>query len=114
MNLDNKNGKGGSSLTVFLPLVDVGAVTSFRLQDGETQLPTLSWQNVWAPGVYLIYGFRNSPLSLHLGTQYGPDLRKINAENNTIITSQAWKMINVGITVDIPVFNIYTWQKKSK
>lgn len=106
------NARGGWSLTAFFPVIDVGAVTSFRLQDGQTQLPTLSWQNVWAPGAYLILGFRNSPMTLNFGTQYGPDLRKINADDNTIITRQAWKMINVGLTVDIPVFNVYTRRKK--
>ncbi|TND10262.1 MAG: hypothetical protein FD123_510 [Bacteroidetes bacterium] len=106
--------KDGWSFSIFLPLIDVGAITSFRLQDGSTQLPTLQWQNVWAPGIYGIIGIRNSPLAIHLGTQYGPDLRKIDITNNTTITAPAWKMINIGLTADIPLFNLKTRMEPRK
>jgi len=107
-----KKGKEGMSFTLFFPLIDVGAVTSFRMQDSTAQLPTLAWENVWAPGVYAVVGLR-SCLSLYAGTQYGPNLRKIEADGTPII-SPAWKMLNAGVTVDIPIFNFYTRVEKKK
>ena len=66
--LDSKHQPNGSSGTLFLSVIDVGAVTAFRLQnDATSTLPSFSWSNILTPGAYLIYGFKSSPLSLGFG-----------------------------------------------
>jgi hypothetical protein len=103
----NQNAKGSSSATLFLSVIDVGAVTAFRLQNDNTaNLPDFTWANLLAPGGFFIYGFKNSPLSVSAGIQYGPGLRSLTATSTTVVPP-AWSM-RVGLLIDIPVFDFYT------
>ena len=95
------------SVTLFFPIIDVGAVTIFRLQDSQAVLPEMAWQDIISPGAYLVFGCRNSPLAFNFGTQYGPALRKVDQQTNEVIAKPGW-MLNVGVTVDIPVFSFHT------
>jgi len=103
-----KNDKlTGSSYTLFLSVLDVGAVTSFRLtHDAASTLPNLTWGNVIAPGGYFVYGFKNSPLSLGFGAQYGPQLSSVSTASAVTLPS-AWSA-RVFLAVDIPVFSFFT------
>lgn len=102
----------GSSSSIFFSLFDVGSVFAIRIQDGVSDLPELKFQNVFAPGVYYIYGFKDLPLSWMFGGQYGPQLRGFETTNSTdlnpIIIDRSNFRIGTGLTVDIPVFNFYT------
>ena len=95
------------SISLFVPILDVGGVTSFRLkEDGRTgELPELSFSNLIAPGGYLMFNLPKSPFTIGVGGQYGPQVRKITI-NETEISSSAWR---VGITasIDVPIFNLY-------
>jgi hypothetical protein len=70
-----------SSLGLFASLVDLGAVVSYRLtqkKDEYDGLPDdISLKQVFSPGLSLNIGFKNSPLTLGIGWQYTPELRKI-------------------------------------
>jgi hypothetical protein len=89
------------SLSAFVPLIDIGAVAAFRLFDNASPLPEQSWDNVLAPGFYLIWGLKNSPISIGLGGQAGPALRKVTVNE---VTSRNAR-IAATFTVDIPVFS---------
>jgi len=103
----HKGNLKGASNTIFFSIVDVGAITSFRLTNDTTKaLPEIKWENVIAPGVFYIYGFKNSPVSLGGGIQYGPQLRNIK-DNSAIILPSAWNY-RLFIAIDIPVLNFYT------
>ncbi|GAA3623266.1 hypothetical protein [Flavivirga jejuensis] len=101
----------GASWSVFVSVLDVGAVTAFRLTNDDTEaLPALKFENFLAPGVHIIHGFKNSPLSLSLGYQYGPQIRKIkDFENQDQINGSS---IRLGLLVDIPIINFYTKSEK--
>jgi hypothetical protein len=103
-------GNRGKSLGVFLPFVDVGAVTAFRVTDGETELADVSWDNVFAPGAYLTYGFGKCPISLNVGGQLGPELKTVNSDGTTVLTDKIWYW-RASIVVDIPLFDLFTHQK---
>lgn len=106
----------GHSLSLFASVIDVGAVTAFRLKNDEAKAPNVQWKNVIAPGAYLIWGIGNSPISLNLGIQYGPELRKVNVDGEDIevvIDTRAWRY-GAGLTVDIPLFNLYSRSEKVK
>jgi len=107
-----KDGKlAGDSHSIFLSAIDVGAVTSFRLtHDAAATLPNFTWQNVVAPGLFYVYGFKKSPLSLGGGAQYGPQLRSIS-DNSAEILPSAWNF-RVFLAIDIPVFSFYTKTEK--
>lgn len=98
------------SLGVFFPLIDVGAVTAFRLQDNVSSLPELAWKNVFAPGMYVVWGIGRTPLSLGVGGQYGPALRKVTKDNLTY--SAANYRVGMSLTVDIPLFFMHNGMRK--
>lgn len=105
----------GSSNTIFISALDLGAVTSYRLTHDSTQaLPDISFKNLIAPAAYYVYGFKKLPLSAGLGVQYGPELRSIKDNSPTILPS-AWS-IRLFLAIDIPFFNFYsrTEERKNK
>lgn len=96
-----------SSYTLFLSVLDIGAVTSYRLNDPmASSLPKLDFENFLAPGASLFYNFNRVPISMGLGWQLGPQTRKIDPSNPDL-TSQASRFI-FSINVDVPLFNFAT------
>ena len=100
----NPNHSG--SWTIFLSALDLGAVTAFRLNSPNANLPELNFQNIIAPGGFLFYNIGNSPFSVGAGWQYGPLLRKIEVNGQTISTNAS--RILFSFTIDVPLFGIYT------
>jgi hypothetical protein len=98
--------KPGPSWTVFLSVIDLGAPVSWRLGGEDEGIPDISWKNIFAPGAFIIYGLKNSPFSLGLGIQYGPQLREIKAPDEAVIESAAFR-VGVLIAVEVPIFNFY-------
>ena len=93
-----------SSLSLHASVLDLGAVTAFRIDNpgvGQSRLPDLSFRNVLAPGAFLIFDFGKSPFSVGGGIQYGPQLREINT-----IEESAFRL-NIIASVDVPLFQLY-------
>ncbi len=103
-----------ASFSLFAPIIDVGALATFRFNDPFTNdLPDLKWGNLLAPGIYGVYGFPNDlPISLGLGAQRGPNLRTITT-GNADIKASGWRY-GVFLAVDIPVFNLFVQGDKPK
>jgi len=110
MSISRKAG----SMSLFASMVDLGAIASFRLKDDETdQLPTIKLENIFAPGLYLIYGIPKTPISVGYGWQKGPQLRSVNVPDpqdpgkfvNEYVNGYRWSLF---LAVDIPMFNFYT------
>jgi hypothetical protein len=98
----------GSSFTLFFPVIDVGAVALFRLDNDTSPLPkTITWRQVLSPGVIFAVGLKNTPITIFAGAQYSPQLRQVdNIADNSI-------RVNAGVVVDIPLFNLYTRKGKA-
>lgn len=99
-----------TSTSLFISIIDIGAVVNWRLSGVDKGLPEFHWKNVLAPGLFLISGLKGTPISVGAGIQYGPQLRKIElVENdpNAVIETSSLRF-GVIIAVDIPIFNIYT------
>lgn len=112
--LNHGLGKGGS-LSVFAPLLDVGAIAEFRLNDSGTQLTeSIKLGNLFSPGTYLVYGFPgNIPLAFGIGGQHGPGLYKVNTSPTGTANSYgnpSWRW-NIFLTVDMPLFNLTPGKK---
>jgi len=110
-----RKGKFFESRGFFIPLIDVGAAFALRFQGSVEALPdNLSWDNILAPGIYFVQGFRNSPLTLSVGAQYGAGLRKLtytdgkNTAQPPIPFSAQSVWVGATLSVDIPLFNIHT------
>ncbi len=106
--------KNASSWGFFLPLIDIGAVTAFRFGDPDTKdLPTLGWENIFSPGLYVIKGFKGWPVSVGLGGQVGPNLRKINAGGSGVEEASGFRF-GAFASVDIPITYFHAGTKKKK
>lgn len=110
IGVDLNFGLGNAgSISVYGQLIDVGAIFAYRFSNETESIPELKFQNIVAPGGYLIYGFGNNvPVSLGVGAQLGPNLRKIEDSTNlTVKTTNAWRFGFI-LSVDIPITHFYT------
>ncbi len=106
--LIKKSKKGGQSLSLFIPLIDVGALATFRFGDDSSHVASeVKLANIIAPGLYGYWGLGKGPISIGLGAQMGPQLRKINAEDVNV-DKNFYIRYSLTIAVDIPFFNFYT------
>ncbi|HRI27803.1 MAG TPA: hypothetical protein PK239_16310 [Chitinophagales bacterium] len=97
---------GAGSVTLLTSFIDVGALVSYRFGDSKAgALPEISFKNMVAPGLYMIYGFPKTPISVGAGVQYGPQIRKVTI-NNAEVNTSAYR-IGVFAGIDIPVLNFY-------
>jgi len=106
------HSKQGSNTGFFLPIIDIGALTRLRLDDQSTTkaLPDFKFGNIFSPGIYLVHGFRNSPLTFYLGGQYGPDMKEVSTNEDKIEISKNYESmrLGIGLVLDIPLVNFQT------
>lgn len=91
---------------LFIPVIDVGAVFAYRFKDdGVDNLPPMEWKNIIAPGLYFVMDppVGKLPLTIGLGGQFGPLLRKVDNGGN--LRNQEVGAYRLGgfITCDIPI-----------
>jgi hypothetical protein len=109
--------KNNSSFSIHVPLLDLGAITAYR-QNPKNQnykidnLPDFSWNNLFSPGAFVVYNFANSPFSLGVGGQYGPQLREIKLDTGDPVNVNSWRFPMAFFTIDVPFFNLYTGSRK--
>lgn len=103
---NNKEKVSSSSSSLFVSVVDIGAPFTYRLaNDSAEGLPdNITWKQIFAPGLYYVYGINKSPFAISFGFQYAPLLRKI--ETNNVLKNENIFRTQLGITVDIPIFNL--------
>lgn len=105
--------KNYGSIGILASVLDIGALTAFRFQDDNvSELPDLKFENVLAPGAYLVYGLPKYPVSIGLGAQLGPNLRTVT--NGTLVTQTSGWRWGAFIAVDIPIVSVYTTNKNYK
>ena len=107
----DKRTKG--SLSAFFSLVDVGAIVAYRFDHAETKLNdtvNVRLENIFAPGVSLIYGIPHVPLSIGAGTQWQPSLQRFSSDGTTIVASSGWRF-QVFLGFDLPLLNIHSSAK---
>ncbi|MEZ4685505.1 MAG: hypothetical protein R3B47_05425 [Bacteroidia bacterium] len=93
----------GSSGSVFVSFIDLGALVLFRIDEATEPLPEdVRFRQVFAPGLFYVHGFRDIPISLLAGAQYSPQLRKFGDSPASALR------FNLGLTVDIPMINFFT------
>jgi len=110
INWGNKlmgNGKKEHSISLYFPVIDIGAAFSYRWKNDEAEgFPeNIKWQQILSPGIHGVWGIGNTPLALMVGAQYTPLLRNITDENN-VLQPNAWRF-GTTITVDIPFFHFH-------
>jgi hypothetical protein len=108
-----KNGKeiGGKSFSIFVPLIDIGSMATFRFSDDSSDVASeVKLKNIISPGLYFYYGFGKCPISIGIGGQLGPQLREVSAKEINV-DKNYYIRFGLNIVVDIPFFNFYTNSK---
>jgi hypothetical protein len=101
--LPGNHFRSGQSGSLFFPLIDLGAVVLFRLDDSNESLPEdIGFQQIFSPGIMYAHGLPDLPISIMGGFQVSPQLRKIGEEK-----ANAFRF-NVSLVVDLPMANLHT------
>ena len=104
-------GKTGFSSSLFISLIDLGAVAAYRFQDSKTeQVPTIKLGDIFSPGLFLSMGIPKTPISVNFGAQTGPNLRKVTSTENDY-SKNTYIRYSISVCVDIPLLNLYTKSK---
>lgn len=111
----SRNIGGNKSITFFGSLIDLGAITAFRLEDRDDtpgaaqveRLPEFRPANIIAPGFHVMYNFPKSPFTLGLGVQDGPSVRKFTLAGQTVEREARSLRGMLTFSVDVPVFRFF-------
>lgn len=119
------SGKKGWSTSLFISMIDIGALAAFRFKNDTTiikpnitqdtltisQAPAIQLKNIISPGVFLSIGIPKCPLSVNFGVQMGANLRKVTSTDNMSklnFSDNVYWRYSISLCVDIPIFNFYT------
>lgn len=106
------------SLGFSIPVLDMGAVASYRLGNSGDSVnsaetaPTIQLKHLFAPGCIFELGVGPTPLTLGFGVQFGPRLRKIHNIKDGDEVGDSYHRIGASLKVDIPILNLYTSASK--
>lgn len=104
------------SHTLFISVLDIGSVAAFRFaNDSIASVPNIQLQDIVSPGLFYSIGIPKTPLSINLGAQIGPNLRKVYIEDKenpgeyiNSYQDNIYIRYSASLVVDIPIFNFYT------
>ncbi len=106
-------GKKGWSTSLFLSVVDIGALAAFRFANDTTEtVPNIQLKDIISPGAFISIGIPKSPLSINFGYQVGPLLRKVTANVNEY--KENYSRLSISLCVDIPILNFYSSPRKER
>lgn len=92
------------SLSIFTPIIDIGALASFRFKDTSAAILPVKLGSIIAPGIGLVWGIPGIPISIGGLYQIGPLLREINSNAQTVTDrmNHRWLLF---VSADIPILN---------
>jgi hypothetical protein len=101
------------SLSAMVQLIDIGAMVAYRFNrtDSLPESVKLRFENIFAPGLSIVYGIPKVPLSIGGGFQWMPSnfgnsfYKKYSVQSNSGIRAQLF------LAVDIPMFNLFATQR---
>jgi hypothetical protein len=99
-----------NSFSVFVSIIDLGAVTAFRFKNDTATISNIELRDLISPGGFLSYGIPRSPISINVGWQLSPLLKPVNSSEKSSDTRMG--RITIGLCVDLPILNLYTSPKK--
>ncbi|MFT5999959.1 MAG: hypothetical protein ACI81P_002418 [Neolewinella sp.] len=87
------------SVTLFFPILDLGAITAYRTGKDASTVPKVNFQNVLAPGAHFLLNIPRSPFFIGAGIQYGPNERTIGEQDYS-----AYRVLGT-FGIDVPILN---------
>jgi hypothetical protein len=106
VGFDYTLGFGSWSLGFFVPLVNVGALASYRFQvEKENQAPEIGLAQIFSPGAFVTFGISKSvPFVIGLGAELTPNLRAVTDAGVTTQASALRLSLLVGFDLTILSF----------
>lgn len=94
------------TVQIFAGIVDVGALAGLRFSNNRSDLPKITLENIFSPGLFLHFGrMFNTPLNLGIGYQAQPRLYNIVGQS---LTLQPFTFrFNVNASWDIPFWMLF-------
>jgi hypothetical protein len=97
------------SYSLFVSLIDLGAITAFRFKNDTTTVSKILLKDIVSPGLFVSWGLRNCPISINAGCQLTPLLSSVSSSVNG--SESRMFRFTIGLCVDIPVLNLYNRSK---
>jgi hypothetical protein len=108
----NRGFKSGWGITLNAQILDLGALVNFYLTKGDkASLPTdfkVKLSDILSPGIQLGINIPKTPLTIMGGMQYVPALNHLSQISTSQLSPIAWRA-QLGIVVDIPLYNLKVW-----
>lgn len=103
------NCLNNANLSLFLSLIDLGAITRYRLNESDGTIDsTIELGSIISPGVSFIVGLPLGPLSLGVSYSSQPSLQYDDTNGFITIDRDEKKFgFSFSLTVDMPLFNVY-------
>ena len=100
----NVGTRDSSSWSLFLQVLDLGAVLDYRLSSDTSvsSSPNIQFKQLLSPGLALLHRFRNSPVSIGISGCLTPSLRTIN-QMGTVYQPNA---LRLGLFVSVDVTGV--------
>lgn len=104
-DVSTKLNKG--SLSLFGSVLDLGAIFKFRANGNTEPLEekSISFNDVFSPGLFIKYGFDASPVSIAIGCQKTPLLKTITSDQG-FVTGANDLIWTFSLNWDIVLFNL--------
>jgi hypothetical protein len=102
-------GRKHHSISAFVSIIDLGAVTSFRFKNDTAAVSKITLKDIISPGVFFSYGIPKSPISINAGCQLTPLLTAVSSSGNSFEAKMF--RFSLSFCVDIPILNLYTKPK---
>src|SRR5690606_19928912 len=102
-------------VSLTMQVIDLGTLVNFYYKNGEgASLPEntkIHLGDILAPGAQLSWSLGNFPVSAMAGFQYVPNLSRMpSLQTTSNFIPVTWRF-QVGLLVDIPLFNLKVWAK---
>jgi hypothetical protein len=98
------------SIGIQMNVIDIGAITAFRFGNDSLDVPKIYLKEIISPGALVSLGLNDLPLSINIGWQLAPRLRRVNDIENVVNLNYQHR-IGISLVVDIPLLNFYTEPK---
>ncbi len=94
-----------SSFTLFVGVVDVGSLVTYRVQNGTAALPAFDVRSLFSPSASIGISLFRSPVSLFAGYRSSPKVESFSSSSVTYSSSVEGQWFAV-VAVDIPIWGI--------
>lgn len=92
------------SFSVFLQVMDLGAIAAARIKDDEVDVPPARLTQVLSPGLYGIWSVGRSPLAVGIGAAFAPDARIATDSVTSKKRSLSAVRASLFLAGDVPLF----------